>query len=72
MAGLRTKPALSEWELWAVANEMIRRHGDQAAIHAAMRADWFAKRNQPEGAEAWKAIVRRINLFGAKPVGPLN
>ena len=30
---------LSEWELWACANEMIKQHAFDAPIFAAMRAD---------------------------------
>ena len=30
---------LTEWELWACANEYIRQHGFDAPIHAAMPAD---------------------------------
>ena len=30
---------LTDWELWACANECIRQYGFDATIHAAMRAD---------------------------------
>lgn len=51
---------LSNWELWACASEMIRRHGADAAIHAAMRADKLFEANDDDGAAAWRAITNRI------------
>ena len=64
--------AISDWELWACANEMIRQHGEDAAVRAAMRADEFAEKADYEGGATWRRIVRRINELQAKPDGPVH
>jgi hypothetical protein len=63
---------LSEWELWACANETIKQHGFDAPIHAAMRADKLLEAGDMDGATNWRAIVTRINELLAKPSGALN
>ena len=52
---------LSEWELWACANEAIRQDGLDAPIHAAMRADELFEQGDDAGAVTWRLIVHRIN-----------
>ena len=51
---------LSDWELWACANEYIRQHGFDAPIFAAMRADELGARCDLVGACNWRLIVDRI------------
>lgn len=51
---------LTEWELWACANEMIRQHGFDAPIHAAMRADELIG-SDLDGSRNWRLIVHRIH-----------
>lgn len=57
-----------EHELWACAVEMIRQHGEEAAIHAATRADELLANGDIDGARTWEAIVRRLNQLEA-PAG---
>lgn len=52
---------ISEWELWACANEMIRRYGEDAAIHAAMRADELLEAGEQQGSATWRLITHRVN-----------
>ena len=59
--------AISDWELWACANEVIRQHGEDAAIHAAMKADELLFDGDAPGAAVWRQIVRRINDLQAEP-----
>jgi hypothetical protein len=63
---------LSDWELWACANDFVRRHGEDAAIHAAMRADELLAEAEFEGAKNFQEIVRRIEQLLERPAGPLN
>jgi hypothetical protein len=63
---------LTEWELWACANEMINQHGADAAIFAAQRADALFGQADLEGAQAWRSIVKRINQLEGKASGPLH
>jgi len=62
---------ITEWELWACANEMIRQHGFDAAIQAAMKADALADKGDIEGQRTWVGIVRRINEL-VEPSGTPN
>ena len=63
---------LSEWELWACADEAIRQHGLDAPIFAAMRADKLLEDGEMDGAANWRMIVTRINQLRAKPAGRSN
>ncbi|HEX8442189.1 MAG TPA: hypothetical protein VF631_00930 [Allosphingosinicella sp.] len=63
---------LSEWELWACADEAIRQHGLDAPIFAAMRADKLLEDGEIDGAANWRMIVTRINQLLAKPAGLTN
>jgi hypothetical protein len=64
--------AISDWELWACAQEMIRQHGADAAVHAAMKADALQFEGEQEGAAIWQRIVHRISRLAAGPAGPLH
>lgn len=59
--------AIEEWELWACAHAMIRRHGQDAGIHAAMRADDLFGKGEFDGAATWRRIVDRINQLQFAP-----
>lgn len=52
---------ISRWELWACANEMIRRHGEDAAIQAAMKADELLEAGEHEGSTTWRLIMHRVH-----------
>lgn len=52
---------LSEWELWACANELVRQHGQDAPIEAAMKADKLLWNGDRQGAATWRLIVHRVN-----------
>jgi hypothetical protein len=60
-------PILTEWELWACANEWIRRHALDAPIHAAMRADELLERGDVDGARNWRLIVQKIRTLLEAP-----
>lgn len=61
---------IEEWELWACAHHYIKRHGEDAAILAAMRADELSEEGDLAGAKTFRAIVRRINELTS--TGPDN
>ncbi len=58
---------LSEWELWACANQVLRAHGDKAALHVAEQLGALALRQDAEGIAAWQEIARRIEQLQANP-----
>lgn len=53
-------PALSDRELWACANEVLRQHGDRAPVHVAERIGTLALAGDAAGVEAWKCIAQRL------------
>ena len=61
-------PILTEWELWACANEYIRQHGSDASLQAASRAEELLKKGDPDGAQNWRLIANRAAdlLAGSK------
>ena len=64
----RVQPAVIEdWEIWACANKLIELHGDDAPIHAAMRADALFEQGDQEGARVFRLIVHRVNEMKRGP-----
>ena len=61
-------------DLWRAADMMIRLHGPDAMIQAAMRADALLDQGDTAGFFAWKRIARAIDDLGRKPSAsePLN
>ena len=48
-------------DIYRAANELIKRHGDDAPIHAAMRADALLKAGDIDGQAVWKQILAAID-----------
>jgi hypothetical protein len=63
---------LSDWELWACANDYVSKHGADAAVVAAMRADELLDACDYQGARNYQAIIRRIDQLLEPPSGALN
>ena len=62
-----------ERDVWATANLMIKRFGDDAAIEAAMRADKFATDGDLAGSGVWRRIKRCIEMLsGAASSGTVH
>jgi len=51
---------LSETELWAVAAETLRQHGEGAPVFVADRIGALVLDGDIRGVEAWKSIAARI------------
>lgn len=51
---------LSDWELWACAQQQLAQHGDDAAFQAAIRADELLSVGDMAGHRNWVAICERI------------
>ena len=49
-----------EIDIWRTAKLLIERHGDEAPIHAAMRADELLADGDLDGCATWKWIARAI------------
>jgi hypothetical protein len=58
-------------DIYTSANELIKKHREDAPIHAAMRHDELLEAGDIEGASTWKRIIRAIDelLSEEVPVG---
>jgi hypothetical protein len=61
-----------EIAIWRAANLLIRRHGADAELEAAKRADLMLDRGDDEGRLLWARIRRAIEALKAVPSGRPN
>jgi len=56
-------------DIWRAAKLVVDRHGEEAPIHAAQRADELMAIGDTEGWEVWKRISRAVDeLLRAEPL----
>jgi hypothetical protein len=56
-------------DIWRAANLLVMRHGADAALAAARRADELLAAGDPEGCAIWKRILEAVaELTRTKPV----
>ncbi|MCV0382605.1 MAG: hypothetical protein K5799_03990 [Erythrobacter sp.] len=63
---------VSAWEQWAVANHYVTKHGEDAPLQLAMRADELLERGDLTGSRTFIAIVKKSEELLAAPAGLLN
>ena len=63
---------LSDRELWACANEILRNHGEDAPLHVATRIGALAVAGDMPGVATWKEIARRIGALTSGEIGSPN
>ncbi len=51
---------ISDLGVYRGANVLVKRHGEDAPIHAAMRADAMLDKDDLDGYAAWKRILRAV------------
>lgn len=51
----------SDLDIYRTTNLLIQQHGDDAPIHAAMRADKLMEAGDMEGKAVWKRILAAID-----------
>jgi hypothetical protein len=57
-----------ERDVWYVAKLLIDQHGDEAPVHAAMRAEAMLDAGDLDGQAVWKAILKAvIELVNKEP-----
>ncbi len=61
----------SDLDIYRAANELIKQHGEDAPILAAMRADELMETGDMEGRAVWLGIVKAIEelLSEERPEG---
>ncbi len=63
-------PVTSDLDVYRSAHLLIERHGDDAPIEAAMRADELMEAGDMEGVTVWKMILNAIKeLLDKNPPG---
>ncbi len=60
------RSAIYDLDIYRTANELIKQHGEDAPIHAAMRADELLEAGDLEGQAAWKRIIYAIEELQSK------
>ena len=61
---------IPDLDIYRSANILVKRHGPDAPIHAAMRADAMLDKGDLDGVAVWKRILRAVEeLQGTEP-GP--
>lgn len=60
---------ISDREVWTAANLIVKRHGADAAIEAARRADQMLDRGDRGGQLLWQRIGRAIEALQAPASG---
>ena len=63
MADIKLPPSL---DIYRAANELIKQHGDDAPIHAAMRADKLLEAGDMDGKAVWLRIIKAIDELQSK------
>jgi hypothetical protein len=61
-----------EIAIWRAANLLIRKHGANADLEAAKRADLMLDRGDDDGRLLWARIRRAVEALQARPSGRLN
>ena len=59
---------ISDLDTYRSANVLIRHHGEDATLEAAMRADAMLERGDLDGYAVWRRILRAVeNLCRTEP-----
>jgi hypothetical protein len=59
--------ALTEWELWSCAHQLVKEHGRSAIVTAVLRRLELHDQGDEEGARAWHLIELRVIKLLQKP-----
>ena len=57
---------ISDRDVWRSAQVLVKRHGADVSIHAAMRADAILEAGDLDGYAMWKRIVKAVGELLSK------
>ncbi len=60
----------SDIDIYRTANVLIREHGEDASIQAAMRADAMLEKGDLQGCAVWKRVLRAVEELLSKERAP--
>ncbi len=66
---------IPDLDIYRSANLLVKRHGEDAPIHAAMRADAMLDVGDLDGLAVWKRVLRAVEELqrvGPEPTGRLH
>jgi hypothetical protein len=63
---------ISDLDIWRAATLLIRKHGANAELEAAKRADLMLDRGDDDGRLVWMRIRRAVEMLQAPPTGRLT
>ncbi len=64
---------MHETDIWRSAQQCIKSYGDDATIHAAMRADELLEQGDLDGAGTWRQVITAIEeLQNMEPNGAVH
>ncbi len=59
---------IPDLDIFRAANLLVKQHGEDAPIHAAMKADAMLEAGDLDGLAVWKRILKAVEeLQGTKP-----
>ena len=61
---------ITDLDVYRSANILVRDHGDEAPIHAAMRADELLDAGDLDGAAVWRRIIKAVENLLAERSSP--
>ncbi len=56
-------------DIYRAANVLVKHHGQDAPIHAAMRADAMLEAGDLDGYAVWRRILRAVDEMGNTTLG---
>ena len=66
-------PMIPDPDIYRAAQVLVRQHGEDAPLEAAMRADAMLEKGDLDGYAAWKRILRAVEeLWRVKPEGRVH
>ena len=63
-------PVTSDLDIYRSARILVKRHGQNAPIQAAMRADAMLEAGDSDGCAVWKRILRAVEELQGMEPGP--
>ncbi len=61
---------IPDLDIWRSANVLVKQHGADAPIRAAMRADAMLDKGDMDGYAVWKRILRAVGELDETAPGP--
>ncbi len=61
---------IPDLDVFRTANLLVKHHGQDAPIHAAMRADAMLEKGDLDGCAVWRRILRAVGELQGTELGP--